>query len=191
MGGGGGSDERESTLNQILTEMDGFEGNTGIIILAATNRADVLDPALLRPGRFDRRVPVDLPDVSGRLSILKVHAKGKPLGPTASLEKTAKRTIGFSGASLANLMNEAAIVAARRSKTEISADEIDYAIDRIQVRHVTPHLSPATPTFSHPISPPCIPHICRWGCRRTRGRRSPTASGWWRTTRRGTPSSGC
>ena len=98
MGGGGGSDERESTLNQILTEMDGFEGNTGIIILAATNRADVLDPALLRPGRFDRRVPVDLPDVSGRLSILKVHAKGKPLGPTASLEKTAKRTIGFSGA---------------------------------------------------------------------------------------------
>ena len=137
--------------------MDGFEGNTGIIILAATNRADVLDPALLRPGRFDRRVPVDLPDVSGRLSILKVHAKGKPLGPTASLEKTAKRTIGFSGASLANLMNEAAIVAARRSKTEISADEIDYAIDRIQVRHVTPHLSPATPTFSHPIS---RPHIC-------------------------------
>ena len=112
--------------------MDGFEGNTGIIILAATNRADAR-PCPLRPGRFDRRVPVDLPDVSGRLSILKVHAKGKPLGPTASLEKTAKRTIGFSGASLANLMNEAAIVAARNDKTAIGYEEIDYSIDRLTV----------------------------------------------------------
>ena len=186
--GGGGNDEREQTLNQILTEMDGFEGNSGVIVIAATNRADVLDAALIRPGRFDRRVPVDLPDKDGRLAILKVHVKGKPLEENVQLDLVAKRTIGFSGASLANLMNEAAIVAARRSKTEISADEIDYAIDRIQVRHVTPYLSPATPTFSHPIS---RPHICRWGCRRTRGRRSPTASGWWRTTRRGTPSSGC
>merc|ERR1712086_989350 len=118
------------TLNQILTEMDGFEGNSGVIVLAATNRADVLDAALLRPGRFDRRVPVDLPDVKGRLEILKVHAKGKPLSAELDLGIVAKRTTGFSGASLANLMNEAAIVAARNDKTEISYNEIDYAIDR-------------------------------------------------------------
>jgi len=132
-GGGGGNDEREQTLNQILTEMDGFEGNTGVIVIAATNRADVLDAALLRPGRFDRRVPVDLPDRKGREEILKVHVRGKPLASDVSLDMVAKRTIGFSGASLANLMNEAAIVAARRDKTEISYDEIDYAIDRQQV----------------------------------------------------------
>jgi cell division protease FtsH len=131
--GGGGNDEREQTLNQILTEMDGFEGNTGVIVIAATNRADVLDSALLRPGRFDRRVPVDLPDRQGREEILKVHVRGKPLAKDVSLDMIAKRTIGFSGASLANLMNEAAIVAARRDKTEISYDEIDYAIDRQQV----------------------------------------------------------
>merc|ERR1719379_2125238 len=131
--GGGGNDEREQTLNQILTEMDGFEGNTGVIVIAATNRADVLDSALLRPGRFDRRVPVDLPDRTGREEILKVHVRGKPLASDVSLDMVAKRTIGFSGASLANLMNEAAIVAARRDKTEISYDEIDYAIDRQQV----------------------------------------------------------
>jgi cell division protease FtsH len=117
---GGGSDEREQTLNQILTEMDGFEGNSGVIVIAATNRADVLDAALLRPGRFDRRVPVDLPDVKGRLAILGVHAKGKPLAPELDLSIVAKRTTGFSGASLANLMNEAAIVAARNDKTEIT-----------------------------------------------------------------------
>merc|ERR1719284_1034047 len=132
-GAGGGSDEREQTLNQILTEMDGFEGNSGVIVLAATNRADVLDAALLRPGRFDRRVPVDLPDVKGRLDILKVHAKGKPLADDVQLDIVARRTIGFSGASLANLMNEAAIVAARRDKTEIGYEEIDYSIDRITV----------------------------------------------------------
>merc|ERR1719379_3191522 len=131
--GGGGNDEREQTLNQILTEMDGFEGNTGVIVIAATNRADVLDAALTRPGRFDRRVPVDLPDRTGREEILKVHVRGKPLAKDVSLDMVAKRTIGFSGASLANLMNEAAIVAARRDKTEISYDEIDYAIDRQQV----------------------------------------------------------
>merc|ERR1719277_2253633 len=128
--GGGGNDEREQTLNQILTEMDGFEGNTGVIVIAATNRADVLDSALIRPGRFDRRVPVDLPDVKGRLEILGVHARGKPLAKDFDLGIVAKRTTGFSGASLANLMNEAAIVAARNGKKEISYDEVDYAIDR-------------------------------------------------------------
>jgi len=131
--GGGGNDEREQTLNQILTEMDGFDGNAGVIVIAATNRADVLDAALLRPGRFDRRVPVDLPDKDGRLAILKVHSRGKPLADGVDLDIVAKRTIGFSGASLANLMNEAAIVAARRDKTEISYDEIDYSIDRVTV----------------------------------------------------------
>merc|ERR1719183_1585369 len=117
-------------LNQILTEMDGFEGNSGVIVLAATNRADVLDAALLRPGRFDRRVPVDLPDKDGRFEILKVHVRGKPLREDVDLELVAKRTIGFSGASLANLMNEAAIVSARNDKTEIGYEEIDFAIDR-------------------------------------------------------------
>merc|ERR1719463_326655 len=129
----GGNDEREQTLNQILTEMDGFQGNTGVIVIAATNRADVLDNALVRPGRFDRRVPVDLPDVKGRKDILKVHVRGKPLAKDFDLEIVAKRTTGFSGAGLANLMNEAAIVAARNGKTEISYDEVDYAIDRQQV----------------------------------------------------------
>jgi len=131
--GGGGNDEREQTLNQILTEMDGFDGNSGVIVLAATNRADTLDAALLRPGRFDRRVPVDLPDVKGRLEILKVHAKGKPLAAEVDLGIVAKRTTGFSGASLANLMNEAAIVAARRDMTTITYEHIDYSIDRVTV----------------------------------------------------------
>ena len=135
-GGGGpqrGNDEQEQTLNQILTEMDGFGGNTGIVVIAATNRADVLDPALLRPGRFDRRVPVDLPDREGRLAILKVHARSKPLGEDIDLNVVAQRTTGFSGASLANLLNEAAIVTARRDKEEISISEVDYALDRLQV----------------------------------------------------------
>mmetsp|Transcript_10898 Transcript_10898/g.24330 ORF Transcript_10898/g.24330 Transcript_10898/m.24330 type:complete len:668 (+) Transcript_10898:67-2070(+) len=132
-GMGGGNDEREQTLNQILTEMDGFEGNSGVIVLAATNRADVLDQALLRPGRFDRRIPVDLPDNDGRLAILNVHVKGKPLAENLDLRMVAKRTTGFSGASLANLMNEAAIVAARNGKTEIGYEEVDYAIDRLTV----------------------------------------------------------
>merc|ERR1712087_310076 len=131
--GGGGNDEREQTLNQILTEMDGFDGNSGVIVLAATNRADILDSALLRPGRFDRRVPVDLPDVKGRLEILKVHSRGKPLATELDLSIVAKRTTGFSGASLSNLMNEAAIVAARTNKTEIAYEQIDYAIDRATV----------------------------------------------------------
>jgi len=131
--GGGGNDEREQTLNQILTEMDGFEGNAGVIVLAATNRADILDEALLRPGRFDRRVPVDLPDVKGRKEILNVHVRGKPLADELDLDIVAKRTTGFSGASLANLMNEAAIIAARNNKTSITYEEVDYAIDRVTV----------------------------------------------------------
>merc|ERR1719460_723974 len=130
---GGGNNEREQTLNQILTEMDGFDGNSGVIVLAATNRADILDAALLRPGRFDRRVPVDLPDVKGRREILNVHVRGKPLASELDLDIIAKRTIGFSGASLANLMNEAAIVAARNNRTDIGYEEVDYAIDRVTV----------------------------------------------------------
>ena len=128
---GGGNDEREQTLNQLLTEMDGFEGNTGIIIIAATNRPDVLDAALLRPGRFDRQVVVDRPDYNGRLEILNVHARGKTLAKDVDLEKIARRTPGFTGADLANLLNEAAILAARRNLTEISMDEVNDAIDRV------------------------------------------------------------
>lgn len=132
-GGPGSNDERDQTLNQILSEMDGFSGNTGIIVLAATNRADILDSALLRPGRFDRRVPVGLPSKSGRYEILKVHTRDKPLGNDVDLDEIAGRTIGFSGASLKNLMNEAAIVAVRNGKEVIGYEEIDYAIDRITV----------------------------------------------------------
>ena len=128
---GGGNDEREQTLNQLLTEMDGFEGNTGIIIIAATNRPDVLDAALLRPGRFDRQVVVDRPDYAGRQEILKVHARGKTLSKDVDLDKIARRTPGFTGADLSNLLNEAAILAARRNLTEISMDEVNDAIDRV------------------------------------------------------------
>ncbi|WP_448525938.1 ATP-dependent zinc metalloprotease FtsH2 [Parathermosynechococcus lividus] len=128
---GGGNDEREQTLNQLLTEMDGFEGNTGIIIIAATNRPDVLDAALLRPGRFDRQVIVDAPDIKGRLSILNVHARNKKLAPEVSLEAIARRTPGFTGADLANLLNEAAILTARRRKPAITMLEIDDAVDRV------------------------------------------------------------
>jgi len=128
---GGGNDEREQTLNQLLTEMDGFEGNTGIIIVAATNRPDVLDQALLRPGRFDRQVVVDRPDYSGRLQILEVHARGKPLAKDVDLDKVARRTPGYTGADLANLLNEAAILAARRQLTEVAMDEVNDAIERV------------------------------------------------------------
>jgi cell division protease FtsH len=128
---GGGNDEREQTLNQLLTEMDGFEGNTGIILIAATNRPDVLDAALLRPGRFDRQVVVDRPDFGGRLEILNVHARGKTLSKDVDLEKIARRTPGFTGADLSNLLNEAAILAARRNLTEVSMDEVNDAIDRV------------------------------------------------------------
>jgi cell division protease FtsH len=130
---GGGNDEREQTLNQLLTEMDGFEGNNGIIIIAATNRPDVLDAALLRPGRFDRQVIVDAPDRKGRLEVLQVHAKNKKLDPSVSLEVIARRTPGFTGADLANLLNEAAILTARRYKEAITTLEIDDAIDRLTI----------------------------------------------------------
>jgi cell division protease FtsH len=128
---GGGNDEREQTLNQLLTEMDGFEGNTGIIIIAATNRPDVLDQALLRPGRFDRQVIVDAPDLKGRVSILEVHARNKKLASNISIEGIARRTPGFTGADLANLLNEAAILTARRRKEAITMLEIDDAVDRV------------------------------------------------------------
>ena len=128
---GGGHDEREQTLNQILVEMDGFETNTNIIVIAATNRPDILDPALLRPGRFDRRVTLDLPDIAGRKAILKVHAAGKPLAPEVQLDTVAKETPGFSGADLSNLVNEAAILAARQSKKSIFMSEFEEAVDRI------------------------------------------------------------
>ncbi|MGD1852031.1 MAG: ATP-dependent zinc metalloprotease FtsH3 [Cyanophyceae cyanobacterium] len=128
---GGGNDEREQPLNQLLTEMDGFEGNTGIIVVAATNRPDVLDAALMRPGRFDRQVVVDRPDYAGRTEILNVHARGKTLAGNVDLDRIARRTPGFTGADLSNLLNEAAILAARRSLTEVSMDEINDAIDRV------------------------------------------------------------
>lgn len=128
---GGGHDEREQTLNQLLTEMDGFGANEGIIIIAATNRPDVLDPALLRPGRFDRQVTVNLPDIKGREEILNVHAKGKTFDKTVNLKNIAKRTVGFSGADLENLLNEAALLAVRRNKDSISMAEIDEAHDRV------------------------------------------------------------
>jgi len=128
---GGGNDEREQTLNQLLTEMDGFEGNSGIIIIAATNRPDVLDSALLRPGRFDRQVMVDAPDLKGRLEILKVHARNKKVSEEVSLETIARRTPGFTGADLANLLNEAAILTARRRKEAITMLEINDAVDRV------------------------------------------------------------
>mmetsp|Transcript_12990 Transcript_12990/g.36851 ORF Transcript_12990/g.36851 Transcript_12990/m.36851 type:complete len:569 (-) Transcript_12990:531-2237(-) len=130
-GQGMGNDEREQTLNQILTEMDGFEGNPGIIVLGATNRADVLDAALLRPGRFDRRVMVDLPDFLGRKAILGVHARGKPLEDSVDMDAVARRTPGFSGAMLANLLNEAAIFAARKELTQIGNEQISDALDRV------------------------------------------------------------
>ena len=128
---GGGHDEREQTLNQILVEMDGFETNTNIIVVAATNRPDILDPALLRPGRFDRRVTLDLPDLEGRKAILRVHASGKPLAPEVTLDTVAKETPGFSGADLSNLVNEAAILAARGNKKSIFMEEFEEAVDRI------------------------------------------------------------
>ncbi len=130
-GVGGGNDEREQTLNQILVEMDGFDERTNVIVIAATNRPDVLDPALLRPGRFDRRVVLDLPDIKGREAILGVHLKGKPLDETVIVNTLAKQTAGFSGADLANLVNEAAILAARENKDSIGADEFEESVDRV------------------------------------------------------------
>ncbi|MEM0981379.1 MAG: ATP-dependent zinc metalloprotease FtsH [Cyanobacteria bacterium P01_H01_bin.58] len=130
---GGGNDEREQTLNQLLTEMDGFEGNSGVIVIAATNRVDVLDSALLRPGRFDRQVTVDLPTYKGRLAILEVHARNKKIADEVSLAAIARRTPGFSGAELANLLNEAAILTARRRKEAVTMEDIEDAIDRLTI----------------------------------------------------------
>jgi cell division protease FtsH len=128
---GGSHDEREQTLNQILVEMDGFDTNTNVIVIAATNRPDVLDPALVRPGRFDRQVILDAPDVKGRVAVLKVHTKGKPLSDDINLDVIARQTPGFSGADLANAVNEAAILAARRSKKKIGMSELQDAIERV------------------------------------------------------------
>ena len=128
---GGGHDEREQTLNQLLVELDGFEGNSGVIVMAATNRPDILDPALLRPGRFDRQIVVDAPDIEGRVAILEVHSKGKPLSDEIDLEVLARRTPGFTGADLANLINEAALLATRRRKKDIGMLELEEAIDRV------------------------------------------------------------
>jgi len=128
---GGGHDEREQTLNQILVEMDGFDSNTNVIVLAATNRPDILDPALLRPGRFDRHIVIDQPDINGRTSILSVHAKGKPLAKDADLGVIARQTPGFSGADLANLINEAAILAARRNRKDVGQKELEDSIERV------------------------------------------------------------
>lgn len=130
-GVGGGHDEREQTLNQLLVEMDGFSTNEGIIVMAGTNRPDILDPALLRPGRFDRHIVIDRPDVKGREAILKVHAEGKPLAPGVDMSVIAKRTPGFTGADLANVMNEAALLSARRNKKEITMEELEDAIERV------------------------------------------------------------
>src|SRR5262245_58505804 len=131
VGLGGGNDEREQTLNQILVEMDGFGTDTNVVVIAATNRPDVLDPALLRPGRFDRQVVLDRPDINGRTAVLKVHGRGKPLEPTVDVAVLAKQTAGFSGADLANLLNEAAILAARRNKKTIGLSELEEAVDRV------------------------------------------------------------
>src|SRR6266536_2750625 len=129
--GVGGNDEREQTLNQLLVELDGFDKNTNIVVIAATNRPDVLDPALLRPGRFDRQVMLDKPDIRGRLAILEVHAKGKPLANNVALMELARQTVGFSGADLSNLLNEAALLAARRNQDEIRKTELEEAILRV------------------------------------------------------------
>ena len=129
--GVGGNDEREQTLNQLLVELDGFDKNTNIVVIAATNRPDVLDPALLRPGRFDRQVMLDKPDIRGRLAILEVHAKGKPLADDVDLMQLARQTVGFSGADLSNLLNEAALLAARRHQDDIRKTELEEAILRV------------------------------------------------------------
>jgi cell division protease FtsH len=163
---GGGNDEREQTLNQILVEMDGFEPNSGVIVLAATNRPDVLDPALLRPGRFDRRVTIDLPDIAGRIAILRVHARGKPLADDIDLDAAARQTPGFSGADLANLLNEAALLAARRKATLITMADVEAAAERVLLgserrsRILGPHEKAVTAYHEagHALTARMLPH---------------------------------
>ena len=161
---GGGHDEREQTLNQILVEMDGFDTNVSVIVMAATNRPDILDPALLRPGRFDRRVVLDRPDIIGRTAILKVHTKGKPIAPEVDLEVIAKLTAGFSGADLSNLVNEAAILAARRNKKVIEMSELEESIDRVLMgperksRRMTPKEKEIT--AYHEAGHALVGHLC-------------------------------
>ena len=166
---GGGNDEREQTLNQLLAEMDGFDRTESVIVMAATNRPDVLDPALLRPGRFDRQVTVGSPDRNGRLAILKIHTRGKPLAEDVDMDALARATIGFSGADIANLANEAALTAARKNHKRISARDFSDAFDRIVLGTESPPLSneeerkvvlitrPATPSLppSRPAQTPC------------------------------------
>jgi cell division protease FtsH len=172
-GMGGGHDEREQTLNQLLVEMDGFDARTGVILIAATNRPDILDPALLRPGRFDRQIVVDQPDLEGRKAILDVHAKGKPLGPDVRLDVLARRTPGFTGADLANLMNEAALLTARRNGSDITMAAMESAIDRVLA----------------------VPSARPGSCPTARSAPSPTtrvATRWWATCSRApTPSTRC
>ena len=198
---GGGHDEREQTLNQMLVEMDGFDVRTNVILIAATNRPDILDPALLRPGRFDRQVPVDAPDLKGRLSILEVHAKGKPISPDVNLEGIARRTPGFTGADLCNVLNEAALLTARRDKKLLDSSALDEAIDRVvagpqkrtrvmndhdksvtayhEAGHALVATAMPTPTPS-PRSRSCraaVRSATRWSCRpRTATRRAATSS---------------
>ncbi len=168
-GPGSGHDEREQTLNQILTEMDGFEHNEGVIVLAATNRPDILDPALLRPGRFDRRAVLDRPDTQGRKAILEVHARNKPLDASVNLDVLAKQTVGFSGADLANLMNEAALLTARQNKTIIGMQEIEESIDRViagperKSRRITPQDKELTAYHEggHALVAHMLPHASR------------------------------
>ena len=163
---GGGNDEREQTLNQILVEMDGFEPNSGVIVLAATNRPDVLDPALLRPGRFDRRITVDLPDLAGRIAILEVHARGKPRADDVNLTTVARQTPGFSGADLANLLNEAALLAARRKADQIRMADIEAAAERVTLgserrsRVLGPHEKAVTAYHEagHALAARMLPH---------------------------------
>ena len=205
---GGSHDEREQTLNQILVEMDGFDTNTNVIVVAATNRPDVLDPALLRPGRFDRQVILDRPDMKGRTEILKVHTKGKPLDKAVEVEGVARQSPGFSGADLANLVNEAAILAARRNKKTIGMSEFQEALERIvagperkspdhlrrrrrssspTTRAVTPSSSgscrSATRSPRSPSSAAAWPSATRWPCRPKTATSSPRPSS--RTRSRG------
>ena len=191
---GGGHDEREQTLNQLLVEMDGFDTKSGVILIAATNRPDILDPALLRPGRFDRQIVVERPDLKGRVGILNVHAKGKPLAREVDLEVLARRTPGFTGADLANLVNEAALLSARHDKKEIDMEELEESIDRVnrRPRRRRPGSSATRRRRSSPITRPATPWWrtpCPMPTRCTRSPSSRAAARWdipspspWRTS---------